>query len=142
MPVGSRRMVCRSQTFHQPSAQALTGIVFEEHVIRDDDGRAPPWHEGADDMLDEGELLVRSLGGHREVGARRAPSALLRSEGWVGHDDVRPLQLLPVCRERVAAGDHALDTVEHEVHEAKAVRIRHELKPRQCVVALEESLRL
>ena len=100
--------------------------VLEQHVVRHDHGGAAAGLQRADDVLDKGELLVGGVGRHREVVARRAPPPFLVPKGGLVRIRSAGQRLRPrrtACRSvRVA-----LDAVEHEVHEAEAMRVRHEL---------------
>ena len=91
-------------------------------------------------MLEERELLVRRR--EREVVACRQPTALLRPERRVRHDDVGLRQLLSRRGERVAELHVAVDAVEHQVHQGEAVRVLHELHAEECLCALEGLLSL
>ena len=126
---------------HHPTPQPSADIILEQHVIGNHDRGAASRLERSDDVLNEGELLVRGVCRDRKIGPRRPSSAFLRAERRVRQDDIGFADPLTVRGKRVAALDHAFDAVKHEIHQAEPVRVGHELKPDEGVVPLKEGLR-
>lgn len=71
---------------HQPGAQLATHIVFEEHIVWYDDGRAAADFQRADHMLDEGKRSFGGAGGDDEIAARNPLGEFV--ERRIGQDQV------------------------------------------------------
>src|SRR5690606_40332629 len=61
--------------------------------------------------------------------------------GRIGEHQVGLGKVLAVGREGITALDAAFNAVQHEVHQAQTVRVRHQLQSDECLVALEVRLR-
>ena len=125
-----------------PSSNSATSahVVFEENVVGHHDGGPAARLERSNNVLNESELLIRGVCRDREIGPCRPPSALLRSEGWVRENEVSLADSLAVRRECVSALHHALDAMEHEVHQAEPVRVRHKLDSDERVACVGRML--
>ena len=125
---------------HHPIPQPTAHTVFKQDVVGNHDGGAASGLERSNDVLNEGELLIRSVCRYREIGSGRPSSALLRAEGRICENEVGLADPFAVGRERVPALHHAFDAMEHEVHQAEPVCVGNKLDPNESVIPLKESL--
>src|SRR5215208_5925534 len=66
---------------HEPRSEPPPGVILEQHVIRHHDRRSTTRLQCPDDVLDESQLLVRGIGGDREVRAGRTPPPFFVPKG-------------------------------------------------------------
>jgi hypothetical protein len=81
---------------HGPSTQPATNTILEQYIVRHDDRCPAARLQGADDVFDKGELLVRGIRRDREIRPCWAASALFSAERRIGQDHVSPAETLTV----------------------------------------------
>jgi hypothetical protein len=125
---------------HHPRAQSPAGVILKQDVVGYNDCSTTAKLQGADDVFDEGELFIRRVGSDRKIGTVWSSATLLCAKGRIGENEVRRRKRLAVRRQRVARFNALFDAMEHEVHQAKAMRIRHQFEADKGVVFLKKDL--